>query len=109
MNKIKKAVEIFKANNPTLRNQDVAQMLFPEFTETRSREKLSRLMNGYELDTVKINDLVHICKTLNIEVNDLLSIWENELKEPLCIRDLVNVCNHFNLNLKELINNYETK
>jgi hypothetical protein len=107
MNKIKKAVEVFKANNPTLRNQDVASLVFPDFTETRAREKLSRLMNGYELETVKINELINIGEVLNVDPLDLLSIWENELREALCVKDIVNVCNHFNLDVKELIKNYE--
>lgn len=72
MNYIKRAVENYRKDNP-ITYQELAAQLFPELTEKRSREKLSRWINGYNLDAIRVKEAVQICKVLNITPNELLN------------------------------------
>ena len=71
MNYIKRAVENYRKDNP-ISYQELAAQFFPELTETRSREKLSRWINGYNLESIRVKEAVQICKVLNITPNELL-------------------------------------
>ncbi len=72
---IRKAVLRFKELNPQIKNKEIAKMLFPEKSPGRAESLLSRWMNGFELEKIRIGQVRQICKVLNVTPNDLIK-WE---------------------------------
>lgn len=69
---IKEAVLRFKKSKPEIKDKEIAALLFPTKTDNRAKTIMSRWMNGHELDTIKANDLPHICKVLKTTPNKIL-------------------------------------
>ena len=75
-NYIKQAVDDYKSRNPDTTNHEIALKLFPDKTEQRAAYKLSRWINGYELDYVRVKDAMKICEVFNLTPNQLLQNYE---------------------------------
>ena len=72
---IKQAVERFKKTNPEMKNKEIAVLLFPKQTENRAEQKFSRWMNGHELHSMRVDQLLLVCKVLKISPNKILK-WK---------------------------------
>jgi hypothetical protein len=71
MNKIKQQVQTFKESTG-LQIQEIAEKVFPDKTPKRAREILSRWINGYDLNYVRMDDVKRMCEVFKCEPNDLI-------------------------------------
>lgn len=72
MNKIKNVVDAYKVRNPQMTNQDIAVKLFPENKPKRAREKLSRWLNGHEVEVIKLKHIRRMCEVLECKADELI-------------------------------------